>query len=192
MVELSGTALHIHGFCLDTIREISASIDTRANTHVLRGWRPASLDGEAANDAVLRSMVADIAYTVADEPYRGNKADWDVFLASSDLLTPEESMKADRIGVALQGALFGRRLCCTEHGRVGLVPAAAQLGDQIAVFFDGQVLYVVRPVAAEKTICEYHQRLMQTFEFVGECYIDGMMDGEAVSEDDPRSCLRLV
>ena len=95
---------------------------------------------------------------------------------------------------AASTATFGRRLCSTEYGRIGLVPRAARVGDKIAVFFGGQVLYVVRPVAAAAAAvtCGHHQQPMQTFEFVGECYIDGMMDGEAVSEDEVGSCLRLV
>ena len=89
-------------------------------------------------------------------------------------------------------AKFGPRLCSTEHGRSGLVPAAAQIADQIAVFFDGQVLYVVRSVSTDEVICEHHGQPMQTVELVGECHIDGMMDGEAVSEDEDGCCLRLV
>jgi hypothetical protein len=68
---------------------------------------------------------------------------------------------------------FGRRFMWTEDGKMGLVPAAAEVNDKICVFFGGQVLYIIREVDEGK------------HEFIGECYVHGLMDGEAL---DPLGC----
>ena len=54
---------------------------------------------------------------------------------------------------------------------MGLVPAAARLGDRIVLIFGGSVLYVLRPREG---------LLASQYEFVGECYIHGLMDGEVL------------
>jgi len=57
----------------------------------------------------------------------------------------------------------------TDGGRMGLVPAAASLGVRIYILFGGQVLYALRERGEGK------------WEFLGECYVHGLMDGEALS-----------
>ena len=47
------------------------------------------------------------------------------------------------------------------------MPDTAEIGDQVYLLLGGQVLYVLRPF-------EGHHRL------VGECYIHGLVDGEAL------------
>ena len=64
-------------------------------------------------------------------------------------------------------ACSGRSLAITKSRLMGLVPKNAQPGDLVYVLLSGQVLHLLRPVE-------------QHFVFVGECYIHGMMDGEAL------------
>ena len=59
----------------------------------------------------------------------------------------------------------------TEAGKMGLAPAAARVGDRICIFFGGQLLYVLR------------EREEIKWEFVGECYVHGLMDGECLDGD---------
>lgn len=62
--------------------------------------------------------------------------------------------------------LFGRTL----HGRMGWAPRAAEAGDFICVF-DGMALpYAVRPKRDAEGV----------YELVGECYISGLMAGQAM------------
>jgi len=65
---------------------------------------------------------------------------------------------------------MGRRLCTTREGRVGMAPLRAKRGDVVCLLFGCSVLVVLR--GCEKGEGEY--------EFVGECYLDGFMDGEGV------------
>lgn len=62
-----------------------------------------------------------------------------------------------------------RRVMATANGYLGLVPRAAQQGDQVWLFSGGRTPYILRPT----------DRPGQ-FTFVGEAYVHGIMDGEAV------------
>ena len=62
-----------------------------------------------------------------------------------------------------------RSFCSTTAGRIGLVPRAAKAGDVICVLYGGRVPYVLRP-----------GRKDDGYGLLGECYIHGLMDGEAM------------
>jgi hypothetical protein len=62
-------------------------------------------------------------------------------------------------------ALTGRRLVTTSTGYLGLAPAEVLKGDVIAVLYGCNFPVVLRP-------CE------DKFYVIGECYVDGVMDGE--------------
>jgi len=60
-----------------------------------------------------------------------------------------------------------RLFAITVGDLMGLVPKSAQVGDEIFLLAGGQVLYILRPQG-------------DSFAFVGECYVHGLMDGEAL------------
>ena len=72
----------------------------------------------------------------------------------------------------------GRHLFLTAAGYAGLGPPELQVGDSIYALAGGRKLYVLRPVPGAIR--------SQTFNLVGDCYVQGIMDGEAVEgrEDD--------
>ena len=57
----------------------------------------------------------------------------------------------------------------TDDGLIGLGPASMREGDQLWILFGGQTPYILRPTDKE-----------EVWEFVGECYVHSLMDGEAV------------
>ncbi len=61
-----------------------------------------------------------------------------------------------------------RRLFLGSSGCLGLAPLATRKGDYVCLFLGGEVLYVIRPV------------LNGHFTFVGECFVYGLMHGEAM------------
>ena len=63
--------------------------------------------------------------------------------------------------------LLDRRLCNTRDGRAGLVPLHAEPGDKIAILFGCDMPLALRPDG----LC---------YRLVGPCYVDGLMEGEAV------------
>lgn len=76
----------------------------------------------------------------------------------------------------------GRAFFTTQTGLMGLCPAAAKAGDCIVVLFGSPVLFVVRKMPSS------HPRLSgldrsDCYEFIGECYLHGKMDGSVVREN---------
>ncbi|KAI4870246.1 heterokaryon incompatibility protein-domain-containing protein [Hypoxylon rubiginosum] len=64
---------------------------------------------------------------------------------------------------------FNRSFFVTSNGYMGIGPSGAQVGDDIAVIFGGDVPYVLR-------------REGNSFVFVGESYVQGLVNGEAVRD----------
>lgn len=64
-------------------------------------------------------------------------------------------------------SLIGRRLITTETGFLGLAPEAAERGDFVAIVYGCNFPVVLRPNG-------------DSYWFIGECYIDGIMDGELI------------
>jgi hypothetical protein len=79
------------------------------------------------------------------------------------------------IDLSLQNWSSRRRFCRTKCQRIGFVPKVAQAGDIICVLYGGEVPYVLRP---RKDGC---------YSVIGECYIHGIMHGEALSDGGTRT-----
>ncbi|MCJ1395419.1 hypothetical protein MMC18_008305 [Xylographa bjoerkii] len=66
---------------------------------------------------------------------------------------------------------WNRRLTRTRNGRLGLLPAGAEALDLVCVLQGCSVPVLLRPLDV---------MVGDGFELIGECYIDGIMEGEAV------------
>lgn len=62
-----------------------------------------------------------------------------------------------------------RRFCITREGRMGQVPREAEIGDLVCIFEGGRVPFVLRA------------RGEGAFSLIGESYVHGIMQGEAVN-----------
>jgi len=167
-------ALQAKGFAVDIIEDIKAESDHRGkgfgDTTIEKSWMPqngqnAYITGESLCNAYLRTIVADFKYTMGTHTSRGYKMVWSDIRQSqySSFSMPGEE---DPFW-SLMHACFGRRFATTKGELIGLVPGIAQPGDQVYCLLGGQVLYVLRTVKNH-------------FIFIGECYLHGMMDGEAL------------
>jgi hypothetical protein len=67
---------------------------------------------------------------------------------------------------------FGRRMCMTKNGYIGLVPEGTKLGDVVAIFPGASTPHILRPGRHP------HWLARPAYELVGECYLHGAMDGE--------------
>ena len=72
-------------------------------------------------------------------------------------------------------ASSGRRFFATDRGYIGLGPPEMQKGDQVYILSGGNVPYLLRPIFGPRP---------QTFELVGDCYLHGIMYGEAAGRDE--------
>lgn len=71
--------------------------------------------------------------------------------------------------VAFEAAVTRRAFGTTSKQYMGLFPRGTKVGDEICIFSGGCVPFVVRPQAASKS-----------YQLVGECYVHGIMNGEAM------------
>jgi hypothetical protein len=67
---------------------------------------------------------------------------------------------------------IARNMCVTSDGYLGRVPRGSEVGDKICILFGGSVPFVLRDTGDGYVI------------FIGECYIHGIMDGEAIRVHD--------
>lgn len=123
---------------------------------------------------------------------RGVSADRDFFFArpeppeNSDVsaLSEQEAeivlAKRDKLRHmkdCIRVATANRVLCITESGYLGLVPSTSESGDAVAVLFGGYTPFVLRESKDPALGTLDNGRRWQV---VGECYIHGFMDGEAL------------
>ena len=73
---------------------------------------------------------------------------------------------------AVENACHGRCFFTTEKGYMGLAPPSTRSGDLICVLLGGKTPYVLRRDGKG-----FHR-------FIGECYIEGLMNGEAMNRLD--------
>ena len=72
---------------------------------------------------------------------------------------------------AFDFAAYGRAFCMFDDGRVGWVPKAAEVGDQVAIFLGATVPILLRPRGDGYIV-------------LGEAYVHEMMDGQAFEGPD--------
>ncbi|CAG9990592.1 unnamed protein product [Clonostachys byssicola] len=58
--------------------------------------------------------------------------------------------------------------CVTRNGRFGRIPHTSRAGDLVCILAGAETPFIIRPTGRE------------TYTMIGECYIDGIMDGEAI------------
>ena len=140
-------------------------------------WVPKNLEdpypaGGNVRDAWLHTLTADVLLSRGHPIERGVGMQWPI---NDDHLTAKDPIEARKHGVIINSvkcAINRRQLIYTDHGYMGLAPWDAEVGDWICLFFGSQVLYVLKG------------DLDRQCEFVGECYLHGMMDGEALGDDE--------
>ncbi|KAF1809644.1 HET-domain-containing protein [Eremomyces bilateralis CBS 781.70] len=165
---IDGTVLRVTGFCIDTVAKVLVSCergDAGENNTLLLSWRPKNerkkyVSGGDLDSAWLRCVVADVdrgAFKINKRGYAFPSTSW-----------VSTSYSAQ---TALQCATYGRRMFYTKKGFMSLGPAICEVGDRVCLFLGGQLLYIIRPNGDG------------THSFVGEAYVHGLMDGEAMDRE---------
>jgi hypothetical protein len=76
---------------------------------------------------------------------------------------------------------MGLRLMSSRDGRIGMVPAKAKKGDFICVLYGCSVPVLLRHAGAGAGAGAGAARC-DSFSFVGECFVDGCMDGSVLEQ----------
>ena len=173
ILPISNKRVFVRGFCLDYIRTCLEVSTHHVDTSVERSWAPDngqslySFTGETMQEAYLRTIVADVSNTGARQGSRGFAMVWPKKMGFEQR-SEEEQEKHGGYMAALKNATVYRRFIITLGTMVGLAPHDTQRDDQVFIFLGGQVPYVLRPKEGD------------VYQFIGEVYLHGMMDGEAM------------
>ncbi|PMD48228.1 hypothetical protein L207DRAFT_521628 [Hyaloscypha variabilis F] len=89
---------------------------------------------------------------------------------------------AQQFSYATEGMAQGRTLFYTEKGWIGIGPPITLVGDDVVLFQQALCPYVVR--RTQHTTDE-------AYKLLGDCYVDGIMDGEAYDKSRLRE-IRLI
>ncbi len=177
-VDASGRVLSCAGFVFDRVGHVSpeAGVDLGAE-EVGRGWaawlrtvpkaqtRRATLEEEEG--ALARIAVADCDRVAIDVGMRRGRGRPGGGEAAGESVRRRNYYYMDITGP--HPAAFHRRLVVTEKGYLGLVPEHVRMDDLVAIVMGSQVPLVLREVQGG-------------YQFVGEAFVDGIMDGEALAE----------
>ncbi|EME44454.1 hypothetical protein DOTSEDRAFT_24489 [Dothistroma septosporum NZE10] len=176
---VSGLELGIQGFVFDTINSIVTTSGRQEIpvSNVLATWSAelASTYGPIEKERFWKLVLAD-AYQIESEETgltanaRGGGESRHLMGMDPASLDYAYIWVRSQMHHALRGVCRDRRAGYTEAKRLAILPEAAVPGDLVAAFHGGHTLYVVRPIARE-----------EKYTFVGECYVEDMMDGEVMT-----------
>ena len=79
-----------------------------------------------------------------------------------------------RYVIRMDAMSTNRRFATTVLGYMGLFPSQARKGDAVAIIYGAPSPFVIRPEG-------------QDYQLIGECYVHGIMDGEAMKGVDPET-----
>ncbi|KAL2060720.1 hypothetical protein VTL71DRAFT_9361 [Oculimacula yallundae] len=103
----------------------------------------------------------------------------------ADVLSVIPPQISDNIKASIQTATFRRRLFITDTGVIGIGPAGLQRGDSLHLIPGGKAPFILREAAALKVPLVKDEPSLgrverPCFSLVGDCYADGLMDGEGL------------
>lgn len=144
---------------------------------------PSYITGEDLREVQWRTLIANATENEVSPP----KAMGDAFLALREFAWKKGELQKHRldevrsyitevrgksrpIEIAIMRAMDGRTFARTADGYVGLVPFAARPGDVVAIFSGSRVPILVRQ----------HPSRSGLHMVIGECYLHGVMQGEAI------------
>ena len=181
------TTVMLSGRCLGQITHIKPNANPDASLQVIESWSrffdqfanhtafPSSTEGRES--PAWRILVGD-RYVEERGAWRTcEPADYEAYQALQHSSVPGAPLTqvAREYWTSFRVASSGRRLFATDRGHIGLGPPKMQKGDHVYILSGGNVPYVLRPLSGLRP---------RTFELVGDCYLHGVMYGEAAGTDE--------
>ena len=129
---------------------------------------------ETFQQAYLRTITADVRHNIRGRVVERNFAiDFSLKRKDEAQLTASERERVAEQRIATNRFESMRGLCMTADGKLGFVPVTTRPGDTICTFVGGQTMYVLRKQVDR-------ERTGKTYQYIGEAYIHGLMDGEVM------------
>lgn len=118
--------------------------------------------------------------TVDVEWRRCTQTDWDAFAHWWSWVQGTTDEYDIHLDWSVEVATGGRAFFLTQDGCQGLCYPITQPGDQAWVLYGGRVPFILRPMQINEQVDGSPRR----YELIGDCYLDGFMDGEAVGNPE--------
>ena len=182
--------MFVKGIKMDTVTEVTARISSGLLTQEclkMGGWN--GLDDAKQDDIpdeLWRTLVADRGPHGGNPPGWYHRACWDCFhLGSSSgdvnvnslITNPKTPSLMVEFLKRVQSIMWNRLFVRSRERKLfGLGPKGTQVGDLICILYGCSVPVILRP---ERDPFSHE---IKHYEIVGESYIYGMMDGEAISK----------
>jgi len=181
--------LHLSGFVADTVQTVGPAVRTVESDDlkaIFSQWLElvssvlGSADKSTARGLLARLMCADVINDPQAVSQTGmhwrraldidipEKQIWQQFL-DGDKWALERAYRG-----GMEAAINGRAFFVTKNGRMGLCSLGVMPGDQVWVVFGSLVPFVLRPRQGNGG-----QSTHYPYGFVSDCYLQGIMDGEA-------------
>jgi hypothetical protein len=172
-IRFDGDHMLLPGLKIDTLEELhdvgeALPYFNKFDLSELRKLEPSNIGstyvtGESVHDAYSRTVTGDIMIDNNAPIARGNS-----LMQLERPSRNRELIRDNDQSSTIIAACSGRQLSITERKLIGLVPELSEVGDKIFVLYGGQVPFILRPKG-------------EFYELIGECYIHGIMDGEALA-----------
>jgi hypothetical protein len=136
------------------------------------------ITGGTWESALSRTSIGDL--TMGEFPIERAKPVHETYL--DDLRSAPESKARGPVIESFKSIVPNHAFFVTKKGYIGMGPLDTRPGDQVWVLYGGLVPFVLRGVGADKRNGEARE-----FTLVGDAYVHGVMDGEAVRDGEAES-----
>ncbi|KAF7910709.1 uncharacterized protein EAF01_002219 [Botrytis porri] len=199
--QIQGAELSVSGRWVDTISTIgflfpTDNVSAEVLKNILMNWKALCEKIGTCREASLRMALSGfICASKIDDRVSLNgrrcgwrqikthdlpsMEEWSQFLGGDVWALQEEYRRAVEI------ASTGRCFYITKTGKIGLCYPHVKTGDQVWVLKNFNSPFVLRKVGSESNNT-------RVFRFIGDCYLDGTVDEEAVKATKKGSCITLV
>ncbi|KAF5008254.1 hypothetical protein FDECE_5452 [Fusarium decemcellulare] len=130
--------------------------------------------------AFYRVLIGGLAYHYSSPDHRVSQEElaWVEAYIKSAFQSP--------ITASVQDMARSQAFFITDSGYLGIGPPDAQVGDEVWVLLCGNVPHILRPKpkATDESAEAQDQRQCLEFEYVGDAYVQGVMDGEVIDKSD--------
>jgi hypothetical protein len=190
--------LHIKGACSDTVKmlcEAESIIHTKSDLFVtVWGWLEMTAKCSVqkscrglrttSENTLWRILLFDWFLVEAEANFLCRPTESDFNSLHAELASFESdlgSLESDQVSLLMRSVLYRMhraKLIITTNGWLGMVPRDTQIGDEIYVLAGGRMPFVLRPSQENFSLPGSSNAQRSCHTLVGECYLDGSMDGE--------------
>lgn len=186
--------MSVTGIHLDTVTEVSARIPPGLLTQEcleMGGWKGRDGGQDGIPDELWQTLVAGRGPQGGQPQTFYNRACWDCFCLANPsgdinmaslIADPKTPSILKDFLKRVQSIVWNRLFFRSDRKKLfGLGPKGTKVNDLICILFGCSVPVILRAQLDPHSLQTMH------YEVVGECYIYGMMDGEAVAKMDHRT-----